>query len=146
VPVNSTLDWKAYRFAYEYDFVVRDRGFVGFLIEAKYTDVGVTLASPFVAAQFVRARAPIPALGGIGRVYVTPNISITADITGFKLPTVEDRYAGHYVDVDIYGTVNVTNYVGAQVGFRSFDVGYLVKKDTGSMTLKGLYFGGVVRY
>src|SRR5262249_9622073 len=129
-----------------YDFIVRDRGFGGFIVEAKYTDIGVTLASPRVAAQFVRARAPIPALGGIARGYGVPDISVTPDITGFKLPRDEDRYDGHYLDVDIYGTVNVNNYVGAQFGYRSFDVGYLVKKDSGSMTLKGLYFGAVVRY
>src|ERR1051325_3096574 len=36
--VNSTLDWKAWRFNYEYDFITRDRGYGGFIIEAKYTD------------------------------------------------------------------------------------------------------------
>ena len=58
---------------------------------------------------------------------------------------VEDA-TGHYVDVDIYGTYNVTNRVGVQVGFRSFDLGYLVKEDTGSFTLKGVFFGVVARY
>src|SRR4029453_9156951 len=29
VPVEAEFTWKAYRFAYEYDFVYRDRGFVG---------------------------------------------------------------------------------------------------------------------
>ena len=146
LPVNSTLDWKAYRFAYEYDFVVKNRGFVGFIAEAKYTDVQVNLAEPGLV-QFAHARAPIPALGGIARVYVVPNISITGEVTGFKLPdSIDKRYAAHYVDVDVYGTVNFTNNIGAQVGFRSLDVGYLVKTDTGSLTLKGLYFGAVLRY
>jgi hypothetical protein len=146
LPVNSTLDWKAYRFAYEYDFVVKNRGFVGFIAEAKYTDVQVNLAEPGLV-QFAHARAPIPALGGIARVYVVPNISITGEVTGFKLPdSIDKRYAAHYVDVDVYGTVNFTNNIGAQVGFRSLDLGYLVKTDTGSLTLKGLYFGAVLRY
>ncbi len=39
-----------------------------------------------------------------------------------------------------------TNNIGAQLGYRSFDVGYLVDQDTGSFTLKGLYFGVVARY
>src|SRR5436189_303739 len=77
IPVNSSLDWKAYRIGYEYDFLVRNQGFAGFILEAKYTDINVSLASPVVATQFAHARAPIPALGGIGRVYVVPNISIT---------------------------------------------------------------------
>ena len=147
LPVNSSLEWKAYRIAYEYDFVVKNQGFAGFIIEAKYTDVSVTLATPLIPTQFAHARAPIPALGGIGRVYVVPNISITGEVSGFKLPSsIDNRYGAHYVDVNIYGTVNFNNYVGAQVGFRSLDVFYLVKADTGSLTMKGLYFGIIARY
>jgi hypothetical protein len=150
--INSTLDWKAWRFNYEYDFITKNRGFAGFIIEAKYTDVRVDLVAPpqpivgSGIAEFAQARAPIPALGGIGRFYVVPNISITGEVTGFKLPTVEDKYAGHYFDVDIYGTVNFTNNLGVQGGFRALDMGYLVKQDTGSFTLKGMYFAAVVRY
>jgi hypothetical protein len=146
VPVNTTFDWKTFRFGYEYDFVTKNRGFAGFIMEAKYTDVKVELDSPF-AQEFARARGPIPALGGIGRVYVVPNISITGEVTGFKIPdSVDSRYNAHYVDVDIYGTVNFTNNVGIKGGYRSVDVGYLIKSDAGSFTLKGLYFGAVVRY
>ena len=146
LPVNSTLDWKAMRFGYEYDFVVTNRGFGGFIMEAKYTDVQVSLAT-LVRSDFAHASAPIPALGGIARVYVVPNISVTAEVTGLKLPSsIDKRYGAHYVDVDIYGTVNITNNVGAQLGYRSLDVFYLLKSDTGSLTLKGLYFGAVVRY
>ena len=146
LPVNSTLDWKAYRFGYEYDFVVKNRGFAGFIIEAKYTDVQVSVSS-IVRSDFAHAQAPIPALGGIGRVYVVPNISITAEVTGFKLPaSIDQRFGAHYIDVDIYGTVNITNNIGAQLGYRSLDVYYLVKGDTGSLVLEGLYFGAVVRY
>jgi len=146
VPVNSILNWKAVRFGYEYDFITRNRGYGGFIVEAKYTDVRVDLASPF-QLEFAHARAPIPALGGVARVYVVPNISITGEVTGFKLPdSIDKRYAAHYVDVDIYGTINFTNNVGAQVGFRSLDLGYLIKQDKGSFTLRGLYFGVVARY
>src|SRR5216684_5733284 len=76
IPVKSTLDWKAYRFGYEYDFLYKDRWFAGFMLEAKYTDVGATLTQPG-ETEFAHAQAPIPAIGGIVRVYVLPNISIT---------------------------------------------------------------------
>jgi hypothetical protein len=147
LPVNSSLDWGAYRFSYEYDFIVKNRGFGGFVLDAKYTDVQANLATPVANLnEFAHAQAPIPALGGIARVYVVPNISITGEVTAFKLPRIGDRYDGHFADFDLYGTVNVTNYVGAQFGYRLLDVGYLVKKDTGSLTLKGLYLGIVARY
>ena len=83
----------------------------------------------------------------IARVYVVPNISITGEFTGFKIPdSIDSRYNAHYVDFDLFGTVNFTNNVGAKVGFRSVDVGYLIKSDTGALTLKGIYFGAVLRY
>lgn len=146
VPVSSTMDWKAYRFGYEYDFVTKNWGFVGFILEAKYTDVRVELDSAR-AQEFARARGPIPALGGIARVYVVPNISVTADITGFKIPdSIDERYKAHYIDIDVYGTMNFTNNIGVKAGYRSLDVEYLIKSDTGQFTLGGLYFGAVLRY
>lgn len=145
--VNSTMDWKAMRFGYEYDFITRDRGFAGLIVEAKYTDVRVDLDAPSLGlAEFAHAQAPIPAIGGIARFYVVPNVAITGEVTGFRLPTIQDKYAGHYVDVDVSGTLNFTNNVGVQGGWRTLDMGYLLKQDNGSFTLNGLYFAGVVRY
>jgi hypothetical protein len=148
LPVNSTLDWKAYRFAYELDFITNDRWFGGFIIEAKYTDVAATLTAPSKhLSEFDQAHAPIPAIGGIARYYVVPNISITGEVTGFRLPAnlVKDA-SGHYVDVDVYGTLNFTNNFGVRGGYRSLDLGYGFKTDSGSFTLKGIYFGAVARY
>jgi hypothetical protein len=147
LPVTSELYWKAYRMAYEFDFISNNRGFAGFVVEAKYTDVNILLDASPVALEFARARAPIPAIGGIGRVYVVPNISITGEFTGFRLPKdlVKDASA-HYVDFDLYGTVNFTDNLGAQVGYRSLDVGYIVDDDSGNFELKGIYFGVVARY
>ena len=67
-------------------------------------------------------------------------------MTLFKVPTVQNKYGGHFADLDIYGTVNWTNNVGTKIGYRAMDVGYLIKRDTGSMTLKGLYVAVVARY
>ncbi|HEX7793972.1 MAG TPA: hypothetical protein VF456_06450 [Vicinamibacterales bacterium] len=146
IPTNSELLWKAYRFAYEYDFITRNRGFGGFILEAKYTDVTASLETP-VVNQFIHAKAPIPAIGGIARYYVVPNISITGEVTGVKIPdSISKQYKAHYADVDIYGTLNFTNNIGVQGGFRSIDVGYHVDSDTGSFVLKGIYFGVVARY
>jgi len=146
IPTNSELLWKAYRFAYEYDFITRNRGFGGFIVEAKYTDVTASLETP-VVNQFIHAKAPIPAIGGIARYYVVPNISITGEVTGVKIPdSISKEYKAHYADVDIYGTLNFTNNIGVQGGFRSIDVGYHVDSDTGSFVFRGIYFGVVARY
>jgi hypothetical protein len=150
VPVGTELSWNAYRFGYEWDFIYRDRGFAGVILEAKYTDVKATLTAATVGvAQFTEARAPIPAIGFIGRGYIVPNISITGEFTAFRLPEKalnSDDYSAKYYDFDIYGTVNFTDHFGAQVGYRSFDVFYKVKRDTGSLNLQGYYVGGVARF
>ena len=146
VLVNSELHWKAYRFTYEYDFIATDRVFGGFMVDLKQTDARVRLQGP-LTDEFTHAKAPIPALGGILRGYVARNISITGELTGFKIPDrVSKDYKGHYVDLDIYGTVNFSKALGAQFGYRMFDIGYVAKVDSGSFRLKGPYFGAVVRY
>jgi hypothetical protein len=146
LPVQTEMTWKAYRIGYEFDFIYRDRGFLGLLLEAKYTNVEASLQN-IISNEFVRARAPIPAIGVIGRVYVAPNISITGEFSGFRLPEgIDEDYRARYYDFDLYGSVNFTDNFGAQVGYRSFDVFYKIDNDEGSLVLKGLYLGGVVRF
>jgi hypothetical protein len=146
VPVDATLKWRAWRFAYEYDVVYRDRGFFGLVLESKYTDVQADLAAQGIGAQFARARAPIPTVGIIGRGYLMPNISLTGEFTGIALPRISDKYDGHFYDFDIYGTVNFTNAVGVQLGYRSMDLEYQIENDSGDFLLRGWYFGGVARF
>ncbi|MCL4814932.1 MAG: hypothetical protein KJ061_20810 [Vicinamibacteraceae bacterium] len=148
LPVQSTFEWKAWRFGYEWDFIYRDRGFVGLLLEAKYTDVRADLVSA-VASEFVEAKAPIPAIGGIARGYLLSNLAITGEVTGFKLPgsVVErDNDSGSYLDFDIYATLNFTHNLGVQGGYRRIDVDYVIDEDFGDFNLEGWYFSGVLRF
>jgi hypothetical protein len=146
LPVNSTIDWRAYRFGYEYDFLTKERFFAGFVLDVKYTDVSAELASPGIIGA-ARATAPIPAVGGIFRGYVTKDVSLTLEVTAFDLPDdALEVGTGHYTDVDLYGTYNIMRNVGAQFGWRSFDLGYVVDNDIGDFELRGVYFGIVARY
>jgi hypothetical protein len=146
LPVSTEFQWDMWRFAYEYDFVYRDRGFVGFVAAINQTSLRVDLDS-VIGAEFAEARAPVPALGGIARAYVVPNISVTGEVTLIKVPnSVNEDYRARYVDFDLYGTVNFTDRVGAQFGYRSIDMDYTIKQDSGNLRLGGLYVGGVVRY
>ena len=147
IPVTTELKWNAYRFAYEWDFVYRDRGFAGLLLELKHTDIKASLSNVFVGEEFVRAQAPIPAIGFIGRGYVVPNVSITGEFSLFKLPgSIDEDYEGRYFDFDLYGTVNFTDNFGAQAGYRSLTVFYRVEQDQGDLKMRALYFGGVARF
>ena len=60
LPVNSELDWKAYRFGYEYDFIARNRGFAGVLLDVKYTDVTRVAAEPARSTEFTHAQGADP--------------------------------------------------------------------------------------
>lgn len=146
LPVQTEFKWNAYRAGYEYDFIYRDRGFLGVVIDAKITDASVQLDSP-INSEFTSARAPIPTIGVIGRGYLLPNISVTGEFTGFKIPASESRdYDGKFYEFDLYGTVNFTNYVGVQAGYRRLTVGYTIDTDFGDFQLSGPYFSGVVRF
>ena len=144
-PVTTSVVWRAWRVGYEYDFLYRDRWFVGLIVDMKYIDIEARLDS-LIGNEFVRARAPIPAIGGIGRVYPARNLSVTFEFTGFKLPNVDEDYKANYVDLDVYSTVNFSDNFGIQTGYRSLDLGYLIEEGAADIKLNGTYFAGIVRF
>jgi hypothetical protein len=146
LPVETQVDWKMWRVGYEYDFLYMDRGYAGFTVDARFMDAGFTLDSP-IGVEFARARSPVPAIGFTGRYYPHPNISVTSELSFFRLPeSVDQRYRASYTDFDIYGTVNFVRWAGAQFGYRRFNIDYQFKSDKGDLSIGGLYFAGVVRY
>ncbi len=146
LPVQGELKWDAWRFGYEYDFIYRDRGFLGLIAEAKYTHVSAELASP-LTSEFAEARAPIPALGLVGRGYLLRNLAVTGEFTAFRIPDSDSRdYSGRYYDFDLYATLNFTNNFGVTGGYRNLTLGYVVDDDFGDFNMKGFYFMGVARF
>ena len=146
VPVSLDFKWNAWQFGYEYDFVYRERGFVGVIVEAKYTDVEASLDS-IIGREYARAKAPVPAIGGIGRVYVAKNTAITFEVTGIQIPqSLAEDVDARYIEYNLYGTFNFTDNVGFRVGYRNLDVDYQIDLDSGNFQLKGWYFGGVARF
>jgi hypothetical protein len=145
LPVQSGFDWKVYRAGYEFDFFYTDRGFIGFLIEARYTEMAARLKSP-LNDEASSAKGPLPAFGLVGRGYPLKNVSITAEVSGFKLPNIDEDYDANYIDIDIYGTVNFTHHFGVQAGWRKMHTFLKVEKDKGDFTFNGIWFGGAVRF
>ena len=147
LPITATFDWKVARFGYEYDFVYRSRGFMGVLLETRYTQFGASLTAPIVGlAEFTTARAPLPALGLVGRGYVTRNVALNFEVTGMKLPDLDPKYKANYFDWDINGVINVSNNFGVQVGWRKMTTFLQFEKDAGDFKFQGLYFGAALRY
>ena len=146
VPVSSTITWKTWRLGYEYDIIHRSRGYFGLIVEAKYTDVEASIDTAF-AREFARARGPVPAVGAVMRIYPIRVVGITAEFTGFRLPEgVSGSYGGQYVDFDIYGTLNFTETIGAQIGYRSVDLNGFFETDSVDLKLEGMYVGALLRF
>jgi len=145
VPVKSEFDWKVWRLGYEYDFVYKSRGFVGVLLESRMTELSAKLDSP-IASEFTRAKGPLPALGVVARGYVHPTTAINFEWSGMRIPDIDPKYQANYYDWNLYGTVNFTNYVGFQMGWRKSITQLTIDRDSGDLKFQGLWFGGVVRY
>ena len=146
LPINAQFGWNVWRFGYEYDFLYKKRGFAGVILEARETEFSAGLQSP-VANEFTSAKGPLPALGFIGRGYVMPDISITAEVTGLMFPkSLLPDIEANYFDWDIYGTFNVTNHAGLQVGWRRLTTFLNVEHDTADMKFQGMWWGGTIRF
>jgi hypothetical protein len=151
VPVETEFAWNVWRLGYEYDFVYKPRGFVGVLVEGRVTRMEAHLRTntPLLSPQydeFVTSRAPLPAIGLVGRAYVMPEVAINFEVSGFRLPDVAPDYQATYFDWDINGTVNLSNYFGLQVGWRRMTNVLTIEQDSGDLKFQGLWFGAAVRY
>lgn len=146
--VNSDVEWKIWRFGYEWDFVSKSAGIVGLITELKYNTVTAVLTSPDTSVTATaQATAPVPTLGVIGRGYIAKTVSITGEFTAFKIPdSWSDTFNAKFYDFDLYGTLNLGKNAAAQLGYRSIIADYVVDLDNGDLKLKGWYFGGMVRF
>jgi hypothetical protein len=143
LPVNTTLNGDLYRFGYEWDVVAGRHGFVGVIMDVKYNKFDAQLSSP-VGDEATEQEVPVPTISGIGRVYMSQYVSVTGEMTFYTFKW--DDFDGKIVDFDLYGQINVNRSVAAQVGYRSLKVDYLLERDRGALTLKGPYFGGLIRF
>jgi hypothetical protein len=151
VPIVSALAWTVWRAGFEYDFFYRPRGFVGVLLEARYTQLDANLATstPFFSPPLetlVTARAPLPAVGVVGRAYVLPNVAVNVEVSGFRVPRIDDDIEANYADWDLHGTINLNQFVGVQIGWRHMTTYLSTADDIGDLTFRGMWFGGALRY
>jgi hypothetical protein len=144
VPTTTTLDWKAYRVGYTYDFLVRNRIAAGLVFDVKQTDLQVRVKSA-AADEARRTRVPVPAIGGVLRAYPMPRLSLAAEVIGFKVPDSADKhFGGSYVDVDASATIRLTDLFRARAGLRAFNIRHLGEADSGTLRLHGIYVAAVV--
>jgi hypothetical protein len=144
-PATTDIRWDLWKFGYEWDFVSRERGFLGVVVDLKYNKIDASVDSPALqGAAETDVTAPVPTIGVIGRGYILPMVAITGEFSGLSIN--RDDFEAKFFDFDINGTVSFGRHLGAQAGYRSVVVHYLTDEDLGDLKMKGPYFGGVVRF
>lgn len=145
VPASTEVKWDLWRFGYEWDFVSRDQGYFGLIVDLKYNklDASITstaLTSPAETSQ----KAPVPTIGVKGRGYVHPMVAISGEFSGLKVSSSD--FDAKFFDFDINGLVTFGKYVGAQGGYRRVTVDYTIDDDIGDLKLQGPYIGAIVKF
>jgi len=145
--VASTLDWNEWQFGYEYDVLTFDRGYIGGVAGMNIYSINGQLSNGTQAGG-ASVRIPMPGLGGIARYYATPRVSFIAAYTGYFLPGGDTSTHGHVNDVELYGMINISKYIGIQGGYRFFQAAHRFDSpvNTGNFTIGGGFIGGTFRY
>jgi hypothetical protein len=144
VPTTAALDWTLTRIGYEWDPIATTRGFAGLLFDLRYNKMNAQLSAPGSTTQTFERSVPVPTIGGIGRGYLTQNLSVTAEFSGLKVNRSD--FVAKFVDFDLYGTASFGRNIGVQYGYRSVTVNYDIETDAGDLKLKGPYLGAMIRF
>ena len=109
----------------------------------RYTDVEASLDAAGFGREFIRARGTDSgdrrACCGSIRLRA---LAVTGEVSYFRLPSdLLENFTGEYVDYDISGTLNFTEQIGAQVGYRSLNLNVTSDEDVADLKLEGPYFG-----
>ena len=143
----ADIRWSLWRVGYQWDFISRDRTFVGVLGEVKYNRVHATVRSNFAGAT-LDADAPAPTVGLNGRFYPHRHVGIAGEFAVFKFTGGD--FEGTFLDFDISATFSVSKNFGVHGGYRAVSSVYLLEDDRGDdrgdMSLKGLYAGFISRF
>lgn len=153
LPATADVEWKLWRFGYEYDIVARDRGFLGVIVDAKYNTLAAGVDTPLGSAA-ADVTAWVPTLGVIARGYLHRSVSVTMEYTGFKTPDFianrfrdeAEQFDVEFSDFDLYATVSIGRFVGLQGGYRRLTADYLIDRDRGNLRMTGTYVGAMIRF
>ena len=145
-PASTDIEWNLWTFGYEWNFIARERGFLGAIVDLKRNHINASVNSPLLASPAeTDLTVYVPTVGGVGRLYLVPVLAVTAEFTGLDLNL--ENLEVKINDFDIYATLSFGRNVGVQGGYRALSVNYLVDGNNGGiLKMKGPYFGAVVRY
>lgn len=144
-PARSDVTWDLWKFGYQWDFVSRPQGSVGVIADLKYNRVRGAIDSPVLSsAAETEVKAYVPTVGVAARGYLAPAFAVSGELTGLRFTSTD--FVARFVDFDVYAVVFFGGHAGAQAGYRSVDVEYLIDNDEGRLQMTGPYFGGILRF
>ena len=157
VPVASTLTWRTWRLAYEYDLIHLARGSLGLFAEAGYTDVRVALdgasdagcEAASSACDLARLRRPVPGVGGVVRLYPSPVIMLGAEASLLRTASGVGKllgYTGEHLAYDVHAALNFVDAFGLQLGYRSRRLQLQTTNLDADLRLEGVYVGALLRF
>ena len=151
--VASTLTWRTWRLAYEYDLIHLARGSLGVFAEATYNDVRIArdpgCVAGSAACELARMRRPIPAVGGVVRLYPSPVIMLGAEASLLRMPWgIGDflGYTGEHLAYDVHAVLNFIDAFGLQLGYRSRNLSLRTTEQDHDLKLEGIYAGVLLRF
>ena len=155
-PATSTLTWRIWRLAYEYDVIHLARGSLGLVAEAAYTDVRVALdgapgrcGAESAGCEIARFRRPVPAAGGVLRLYPSPVIMLGGEVSLLRMPDwIGDflGYTGEHLAYDVHAALNFIEAFGLQIGYRSRSLRLRTTELDADLKLEGFYAGALLRF
>jgi hypothetical protein len=155
---TADLKWDQWRIAYERDFVRNQHGLFGIIAGVNVHHVVADLRATDginTVSSLTDETVPVPIFGIVGRGYLHRNVSVSFEFSGFKLPgfigdklsdLAEGEGDARMRDLDIYVVGSITRFFGIQGGYRWLSADYEIDADLGDLSMKGPYFGAMVRF
>jgi hypothetical protein len=137
------IKWSLWQLGYEWDFIRRERGFLGLLGEVKYNDIRATVRS-VGRSDWAGSKAAVPTVGIIGRQYLHRNVAISGELSGLKVPG--NAFNVSFWDFDISATASVSRHFGVEGGYRAVTANYAIDEDSGDLKMRGIYAALVSRF
>lgn len=137
------IKWSLWQLGYEWDFLQRERGFVGLLGEVKYNDIRATVRS-VGRSDWAASKAAVPTIGIIGRQYLHRNVAISGELSGLKVPG--DSFDVSFWDFDVSATASLSRHLGLEGGYRTVTADYAIDEDRGDLSMRGIYVALVSRF
>jgi hypothetical protein len=139
--LTTTMELEHTKGGIEVDFFRSRDGYLGVIGEYSRFQASPVLSSPSSGRASRALRVALPTVGLVGRVYLTPRLSLTAEASGMKWV----GRGGVITDLEGVATIHASPRLGLSGGYRNLYARVADNGDRGAFRLKGWFFSVAVR-